>query len=86
MSWGRGVHNEKLKRSQRLALGGDGIEGSEVALGGTPGVFNGGVKATLSVLQLFDDISLAGVDKSGRQYGYCSLKDMESEAWGLSES
>ena len=75
MSWGRGVHNEKLKRSQRLALQKDDLANNNDTLISTK-------KKTLKVLQFgsgdindvrLDDDSI--LDNLGKQYGYISKED-----------
>ena len=74
MSWGRGVHNEKLKRSQRLALQKDG--------GTLHDTLVTSKKLTLKVLQYgsseVNDVELEGevlADNLGKQYGYISEED-----------
>ena len=74
MSWGRGVHNEKLKRSQRLALQKDG--------GTLHDTLVTSKKMTLKVLQYgsseVNDVELEGevlADNLEKQYGYISEED-----------
>lgn len=83
MSWGRGVHNEKLKRSQRLALastdeagGGDGDSSSGYQ----------GMKVELRVLQFGADIDLSSptVTAGGLQAAYCS--PLNAEQWGITDA
>ena len=68
MSWGRGVHNEKLKRSQRLALQKDGGTLQETLVTRK--------KMTLKVLQYgsseVNDVELEGevlADNLEKQFG-----------------
>ena len=83
MSWGRGVHNEKLKRSQRLALASasDTNVGEYEASSGYHGL-----RVKLGVLQLDTDIelSLHEANMAGRQVAYCSPDDVG--LWQLEEA
>jgi cytochrome b involved in lipid metabolism len=72
MSWGRGVHNEKLKRSQRLALSGAGVDGG----GGGGGERNdGGCPLRLRVVQHPHDpeVELTGLSCDAQYDTVCYL-------------